>query len=221
MAEFRFKLAVFDVDGTLTKIVSIWEYLHRELEIWETQGKPNLLSFLNGEIDYNEFARLDAEGYRDLPESRINEFVDAIPWRPGVVECFQWIKKQGMQIALISTGLNVLVDRFPLVDYRIANKLQFKNGRCTGKAIVCIPIDGKKSALDRLLTATGIQWMETIVIGDSEGDREIMSNAGLSIAVAPSDSTLLTTADVIIDGTDLMEITGIVERYGNIKDSSS
>ncbi|MBN1356674.1 HAD-IB family phosphatase [bacterium] len=206
----NYKIVVFDVDGTLTQVRSVWEYLHRKLGIWDSQGEPNLADYRSGRIDYREFARRDAAGYRGVARSRILELLESIPMRSGWSECLHMFRARGMKIALVSTGLDILVDRFTRVDHRSANKLGFDNDVCTGQVEVCVSMNGKKSFLDRLLDEIGIGWEEVVVIGDSEGDCEIMLAAGLSIAVDPSEAKVAQAADFQIDGSDLTHILPLV-----------
>jgi len=39
----RFKLALFDLDGTLTTERSAWEYIHRRLGVWDGQAEKSIL----------------------------------------------------------------------------------------------------------------------------------------------------------------------------------
>jgi phosphoserine phosphatase len=54
------KIVFFDCDGTLTKVKSSWEYLHRRLELWTDKADAYQVLFREGKIDYNEFCRKDA-----------------------------------------------------------------------------------------------------------------------------------------------------------------
>ena len=56
-----YKLALFDLDGTLTRERSSWEYIHRRLGVWEENAEKFQEAFLRGEIDYNRFCELDAK----------------------------------------------------------------------------------------------------------------------------------------------------------------
>lgn len=53
------KIVFFDCDGTLTKIKSSWEYIHRRLNIWNNNADKYQALFHSGLIDYDEFCRRD------------------------------------------------------------------------------------------------------------------------------------------------------------------
>ncbi len=212
------KLAIFDVDGTLTLERSVWEYLHRSLGIWESEGLPNFNAYLKGEIDYNEFARLDAWGYRDLKWDYVNEMVRAIPRRDGISTLFSFLKAHGYTIALVSTGLDILLNQFPDSDIRIANKLIFEEGICTGRAEVVIPIDAKRRVVTELCREQNVDISESLVFGDSRGDVEIMTSARLAIAVNPSHPDVTDAADLVIHENDLTAAIPLIQDIYGLKE---
>ncbi len=211
------ELVVFDVDGTLTPVRSIWEYLHQRLGIWESEGLPNLHAYLNGQIDYQEFARRDASGYSGCNRSYLMELIHEIPLRSGAQECLDFFFMHGVHIALISTGLDLMVNRIPRAHTRISNMLQFENDVCTGRVTVQIPIDGKRDAFIGLLASMNISNTHTLVIGDSSGDIEMMRAAGFSIAVQPSNSAVSDAAGHVIDGDTLAGIPDLVLTHFDMK----
>lgn len=205
-------LLISDVDGTLTTEHSIWETFHRHLGKWETEGLPNLQSYLSGSIDYAEFAARDALAYKDLSRDTLEQMAAAIPRRAGMERMLEFLSRRGFTIALVSTGLDLLLDQIPHADIRIANRLRFVNNRCTGQAEVVIPIDGKGHFAASLMKETGAAPEHTIVLGDSPGDIPMMRQAGFSIAVA-ADPAVQRVATASIDGSDLMRLPALIMDY--------
>lgn len=206
-------LLVADVDGTLTTETSIWETFHKKLGKWESEGLLNLRAFLSGKIDYDEFAARDAKAYKGVSRAELERIAAEIPRRKGMELMLKTMKRRGFTIALISTGLDILVDQIPEAHYRMANRLEFENDICTGNAIVEIPMGEKGKPIKHLQSVGPFHPERTVVIGDSDGDIPMMKAAGLSIAVAASDSNVLSVADLQIDGEDLMHIPALVEEY--------
>jgi len=61
----KLRLVVFDVNGTLTKVVSSWQFLHERLGTWD-KGKQYAEQFFRGVITYEDLARLDASLWKSL-----------------------------------------------------------------------------------------------------------------------------------------------------------
>lgn len=205
-------LLISDVDGTLTTEPSIWETFHRQLGKWESEGLPNLQAYLSGSIDYTEFAARDAMAYKDLSRDALHKMAAAIPRRTGMERMLERLSKRCFSIALVSTGLDILLDQIPHADIRIANRLLFDNNRCTGRAEVVIPIDGKGQAVESLMKKMGVSPDHTVVLGDSTGDIAMMRQAGFSIAVA-AEPAVRQVATASIDGSDLMRLPALVMEY--------
>ena len=71
------ELAIFDVDGTLTTHRSVWQYIHEQLGLWEGKAERFQQAYRDGEINYGEFCRRDAELWRGLDESRLQELAES------------------------------------------------------------------------------------------------------------------------------------------------
>ncbi len=61
-----YKVVVFDLDGTLTRERSIWEYIHKCLGTWYGFAERFQERFLRGEISYEEFCNLDAQVWKGM-----------------------------------------------------------------------------------------------------------------------------------------------------------
>jgi HAD superfamily phosphoserine phosphatase-like hydrolase len=106
----RFKLALFDLDGTLTRERSAWEYLHRHLGVWEGNAEKYQEAFLRGEIDYTRFCELDAAVWKGMKVSAVQQILREIPLYEGVDELVKYLKSRGIRLGIISSGLSLLSD---------------------------------------------------------------------------------------------------------------
>lgn len=216
-----FQWAFFDVDGTLTTTPSVWEFLHRQLDLWESEGKKNLQDFLEKRTDYHEFARRDAMGYKGLHRSELNRILDQIEIRPGIAECFSFLRNEGIRIGLISTGLDILVNRFFPVDFAISNELVFRDNVCTGEVIVHLPIDAKERYIKQFLFDRNVDAVNTITVGDSLGDIGMMRLSGLRIAMYPCHSELLDVCHVCLMENGFKWLPDVIQRQIKIKMAAS
>ena len=99
-------MVVFDLDGTLTPVDSLWKYLHDEFGTWE-HGRIAAKRYERGEISYKEWAETDAGYWAGASLSRITAALDRISYRPGAREVFRALRERSVKIAIISAG------RFP------------------------------------------------------------------------------------------------------------
>ena len=66
------KLVVFDVDGTLIKVNSSGQFLHKKLGTWH-KGKQHAKQFHQGTITYEEWAKLDVSLWKGLTIKKFNK----------------------------------------------------------------------------------------------------------------------------------------------------
>ena len=103
-----FKLAIFDLDGTLTQERSIWEYIHKEFGKWYGFAEEYQKKFLAGEISYDRFCELDAEVWKGMEVEALSKIVRTVPFHPGIDELIGHLKQKGLKLAMVSSGLSLL-----------------------------------------------------------------------------------------------------------------
>src|SRR5689334_13230519 len=69
---------IFDLDGTLTKIPSPWQYVHERLGVWETKACSYLEEWLSGKICYEEFCQRDTSLWNGRSIGEIHSYLDEI-----------------------------------------------------------------------------------------------------------------------------------------------
>ncbi len=204
-----FKLVIFDLDGTLTKERSIWEYIHKRLGKWYGLAERYQQQFLSGEISYERFCELDAMVWKGMKVEELLNIVKTVPFYPGVNELIGYLKEKHLKISIISSGLSLLSDFVSKkygFDYSISNDLLYENGTLTGKVDIKVYYDRKAEWVDRICNKFGITPGQTIAIGDSHGDIEMFKKAGFSIAFNPSCPELEKIATVCINSDNLSDI---------------
>src|SRR5512143_24367 len=93
----RFKLAIFDLDGTLTRERSIWEYIHRQLGKWSGFAEEYQKKFLAGEISYDRFCEMDAEVWKGMKLEALSEIVQKVPFHSGADELIGFLKQKRLK----------------------------------------------------------------------------------------------------------------------------
>lgn len=181
----NYRLIVFDLDGTITKEPSVWEFIHKKLGIWDSHGKRYLQEFLE-DRDFERFAKRCAMSWKGVSAEALKEMIDGIEYAPGMPEVIGYFRKNGLKTAIVSSGLSILAERVKReigIDYYIANDLMIRDGRVTGEIAVNVPSDKKAQELEKLAKKMGIRLIDTIAVGDGYPDIGMFRIAGFSIAI--------------------------------------
>ena len=205
----RYRLIIFDIDGTIVKHVSSWRYIHEKLGLWDTLAHKYQQMFLNGRISYRKFCELDAAHWKGLPEKNIEKIFRKAPYTKNTVLYIKRLKAMGFKLAAISTGLQYIAARIKDklgFDYVLCNRLVSRNGILTGKVKINITHGAKGKAAKNILKGMKIRPHETITVGDSAGDIPMARLSGYSIAFNSSDRTLSRIADYNCRTKDFKEV---------------
>jgi len=209
------KVAFFDCDGTLTKVKSSWEYLHRRLNIWDDNADHYQALFRAGEIDYYEFCRRDALLWKGLPVSRVVGVLRDIAYRDGSSGVVRALKKRGVFTAILSAGLSLLVEKVKNdlgIDVALSNELLSEGGYLTGEIRINVDYDKKGLVVERMLKEVGATREEACALGDGEGDAGMFEAVGLAIGLHPLDS-VSGAGHQTIRGESLLDMIRIIEEY--------
>jgi len=216
----RFRLAVFDVDGTLTRVESCWQFIHERLGTWEGGGKVNAQLYFSGKISYEDWARLDAALWKGVSLEKIRGIVAGIQLMDGVEEVFDFLRKNEVRIALLTAGLNLLAERIAKhvpVDCYIANELEVKNGILTGRVRVRTSLENKGEILNGLLEKFNAKPKECLAVGDDETMIPVFKKVGLGIAFNTRSLKVEKYAKVTVKAKSLKEIIPHIEKYMKCK----
>ncbi|NWG02293.1 MAG: HAD-IB family phosphatase [Syntrophaceae bacterium] len=205
----KYKLVIFDLDGTLTQERSIWAYIHKKLGKWYGFAEKYQNLFLAGEISYEEFCERDAQVWRGMKVEELLAIIKTVPFHPGVDEIITNFKRKRLKLAMISSGLSLLThwvhEKYGF-DYSVSNDLLHENGILSGKVKVQVYYDKKAEWVEKILKQFELRPEEVIAIGDSSGDIDMFERVGYSIAFNSSCSELDRIASVCIQGQDLEDI---------------
>ena len=210
------KLAVFDVDGTLTKVESCWRFVHEKLGTWEKGGKINAELYFNGVISYEEWARLDASLWRGLSIEKIRGIVSEIPYMDGVREVFSFLRGNNVKIVLLTAGLSLLAERIAEeigVDDYVANELETENGRVTGRVKVRVSVSNKGEVLKELMKRFNAKPYECMAVGDDETMIPVFQKVALSIALNPCSDKVEKQAKIVVKARNLKEIIPHIKEF--------
>jgi len=215
MAAFR--AVVFDVDGTLTPVRSVWKHLHEALGLWDGAAMAHQQAFNAGEIGYSEWCALDAAHWRGRRVSELRGIADTIPYRDGARESVAALRAGGALVGVVTTGLNLLAERVRddlRLDHAICNHLESRAGILTGQVTINVEHDKKHEALERFCRRFELSPDQVVAIGDSDGDIPMFKIAGFSVAVCPSSQRTADAASVVLRDESLASLLSLLPAAG-------
>ena len=202
-------MALFDLDGTLTRERSAWEYIHRRLGAWEGDAEKYQEAFLRGEIDYYRFCQLDAAVWKGMKVSAVQQILREIPLYEGIEGLLEYLKSRGIRLGIISSGLSLLSDwvreKYGF-DYAVANELGITDGVLDGTIRIHVHYDQKAKWVQDARERFRAEKEEILAVGDSLGDLTMFQTAGFSIAFNSRSSRLEDAADLSIRSSDLRDL---------------
>ena len=208
-----YRAVLFDLDGTLTPVRSVWQHIHERLGLWDAEAHRHQQAFERGEIGYEEYCARDAAHWKGMREADLRAITDRIPYRPGVRECVDLLKEAGLVVGVIFTGLTLLIERLNReldLAYAIANRLVARNGVLTGEVKVNVEHGRKGEAVDLFCSQFGVDYREVITVGDSDGDISMFEHSGFSIAFNPASEATARAARAVCQGESLLAIVDLL-----------
>jgi phosphoserine phosphatase len=205
----KYRLVIFDLDGTLTKEKSIWEYIHKILGKWYGFAEEYQKQFLAGKISYEEFCEQDAQVWKGMKVEELFDIIKSVDFYAGIDELISYLKEKGLKTSIVSSGLSLLsnwVAKRYGFDFSVSNDLIHKDGIVTGKVRIKVYYDKKSEWVERIMKLFKIRPEETIAIGDSHGDIDMLKTVGFSIAFNSSCEELNKIASVCIQSENLADI---------------
>ncbi|MHA1638042.1 MAG: HAD family hydrolase [Candidatus Thorarchaeota archaeon] len=199
------QLVVFDVDGTLTPHNSSWERLHQVFGV-EEEGKKYYADYFARKINYQEWADLDAGLWAGKPISLVEQIAKESKLVSGAKETIDELKKRGIQVAILSGGIDILANRVAErvgIEYVLVNKVHHESGVLTGEVEVLVGWGGKAIEILQITEHFGIPLSETAFVGDGKNDIPVFGVVDLSIAFNPEHEEVAAAADVVIRDLDL------------------
>jgi phosphoserine phosphatase len=186
---------IFDLDGTLTKTPSPWQYVHERLGVWESKACGYLQEWLSGKISYEEFCHRDAGLWNGRSVDEIYSYLDEIEWNRHVPRVVETLTAARIPSVIISSGFKYVASKIqrqcdwdPLLIY--ANELiDGPTVRINVSGDFRSPIS-KKALAESALAAVGSSMAESLIVSDTTRDLEQLSDCAYKLHVVEEDDLL-------------------------------
>jgi phosphoserine phosphatase len=178
------RLVVMDVDSTLVQ-GEVIELLARRAGCADEVATVTDRA-MRGDLDFAESLRARVALLAGLPVEEVDAVAREVPLAPGARTFVRTLKRLDFRFAVVSGGFAQVTDRLCAelgIDYAVANVLEERDGRLTGR--VAEPVldrSGKAEALRRFARHAAVPLGQTVAIGDGANDLDMIGAAGLGIA---------------------------------------
>lgn len=203
-----FKVACFDMDGTLITNTNSVQYLcelsDNKEKVDEIQEKED-----NDEISWIEADYLKGKLFEGLEVEKINEeFDNYIDLIQGIKDVITKLKENNIKSILVTAGpiqvAEVLRNRFDF-DNVYGSIYEINEGKFTGKIVKHLGDTGKVESLKSYCEKNSVSFEDCVAIGDSASDIKVFEKCKKSIAINYSQK-LLGLADVYLITENLCDV---------------
>ncbi len=180
-----FRLFVTDMDSTLISIECIDEIA--DMQGLKAQVSMITEAAMRGEMDFRESLTRRVALLEGLPEEALARvFDERLQFNPGAEALIAGLKQAGIVTVLVSGGFTYFTNRLQKqlgFDYAVANELEIRGGKLTGKVKGDI-VDGeaKRHTLQLVRRHHGFAPETVIAAGDGANDLPMLHEAGVGIA---------------------------------------
>jgi phosphoserine phosphatase len=179
------QLLALDMDSTLISIECIDE-------LGEFAGKRAQIAAITaqamrGEIDYAQSLKTRVGLLAGLGAQALQRVYDErLRLTPGAETLVQACRKHGVKLLLVSGGFTFFTERLKQrlgLDYTLANRLELRDDRLTGRlAGEIVDAAAKARCFGEVARSLGAARERTVAIGDGANDLPMMALAGTSVA---------------------------------------
>lgn len=180
-----FRLFVTDMDSTLINIECIDEIA--DMQGLKSEVAAITEAAMRGELDFRESLTRRVALLEGLPEDALARvFNERLQLNPGAEALIAGLKQAGIVTVLVSGGFTYFTERLQKqlgFDYAVANQLDIRNGKLTGKVKGDV-VDGeaKRHTLQLVRKLHGFAPETVIAAGDGANDLPMLTEAGVGIA---------------------------------------
>ena len=183
-AKGRFKkILVADMDATIIRQETLDE-LAVHLGI-ENKIRSITQRAMQGELDFHTALAERVMLLRDLPESALHQTIARLEYAEGARDLVSAMNTAGAKCLLVSGGFDLVTRSVAqsLGFYKdVSNRLEFANGRLTGRVLPpIVDKEAKKAALLASAQEFGISPDQVIAVGDGANDIPMLSEAGTGV----------------------------------------
>ena len=208
----RWKLACFDLDGTLVRRVSTGQHIAVKLGHADAMSEIEA-AYAAGTATNADVAAMDGRHYRGLTPSDVSGMLDDIPVIENIAETVDWLREHGTPSVLCTLAWRfvgeVFAERYGFIASSGPTLKIGPDGTFTGEVDSDFTEHDKPAFVGSLCSARGIWMSDVFHVGDSRSDIPLFGAVGYSVALNASREAA-ESAQVALEADSLLEVLGVI-----------
>ncbi|MEA5075794.1 MAG: HAD-IB family phosphatase [Coriobacteriia bacterium] len=208
----RWKLACFDLDGTLVRPVSTGQHIAERLGHGAAMAEIER-AYAAGTITNADVAAVDGRHYQGLTRASIASMLGDIPVIDGIAETVGWLQERGIPSVICTLAWRfvgeVFADRYGFIASSGPTLKVSQNGEFTGEVESDFTEADKPGFVSSLCRARGIHMSEVFHVGDSRSDLPLFDAVGFSVALNASPQAVK-HAQVALETDSLLDVLRVI-----------
>lgn len=206
-------LIVMDIDSTLIN-EEVIDLLGDAAGVGERVARVTERA-MRGELDFKQALKERVALLAGLDIEVFDRTFSRVTFTPGAKELVAAAHARGWKVGVVSGGFHEVADRIMAavgIDYCLANRLEVKDGKLTGRlAAEIVTKERKLEALRTWAAELDIPMERTVAMGDGANDIPMIQAAGVGIAFCAKPKTRA-AAPFHIDERNLMLAMDTIDR---------
>lgn len=208
----RWKLACFDLDGTLVRRISTGQHVAAKLGHGDAMSEIEK-AYAAGAVTNADVAAMDGRHYRGLTRSDVSRMLDDIPVIDDIAETVGWLRAHGIPSVVCTLAWRfvgeVFAERYGFIASSGPTLRIDRDGKFTGEVESDFTEHDKPAFVGSLCSTLGIGMSEVFHVGDSRSDIQLFEAVGYSVALNASRQAR-ETARVALEADSLLDVLGVV-----------
>lgn len=212
MSVTRWKLACFDLDGTLVRHVSTGQHIAAHLGHGDAMAEVEK-AYAAGTFTNVDVAAMDGRHYRGLTRANIASMLDDIPVIGDIAETVGWLKERGIPSVICTLAWRfvgeIFADRYGFIGSSGPTLRVGTGGEFTGDVESDFTEEDKPEFVGSLCSARGISMSEVFHVGDSRSDVPLFNAVGYSVALNATREAV-DSARVALETDSLLDVLRVI-----------
>ena len=212
MSVTRWKLACFDLDGTLVRHVSTGQHIAAHLGHGDAMAEVEK-AYAAGAFTNVDVAAMDGRHYQGLTRTDVASMLDDISVIDDIAETVGWLKERNIPSVICTLAWRfvgeIFADRYGFIASSGPTLRVGSGGEFTGEVESDFTEEDKPEFVGSLCSARAISLSEVFHVGDSRSDIPLFNAVGYSVALNATRDAV-DSARVALEADSLLDVLRVI-----------